>query len=213
MQKVTFTTKDSVTIHANYWKANSNSAAILVHQFNNSKESYTSLAELLNKNGYGVLAIDLRGHGDSHAQGSLANPTYLSPKDFQNMRLDLQASQKFLSQNGFINFFLIGASIGANLAIIYPFESNGFKAAVALSPGEDYKSLLPLEAAQKTRIPTMIVASKEDSYSFESAKTIHESMQAEKKLLELENAGHGTSMLEKNQNLANQILDWFKEHT
>ncbi|MEK7539848.1 MAG: alpha/beta fold hydrolase, partial [Patescibacteria group bacterium] len=172
MQKVSFITSDGATIHANYLKAQSSRAAILVHQFNSSKESYNGLGKLLNENGYGVLAIDLRGHGESRGQGSLANPTYLSGKDFQNMRLDLSAAQKFLSEKSYKDFFIVGASIGANLAIIYPFESSGFKAAVALSPGEDFKSLLPLQACQKTRVPTMIVASREDAYSFESAKKI-----------------------------------------
>ncbi|MBI4044485.1 MAG: alpha/beta fold hydrolase [Candidatus Diapherotrites archaeon] len=212
MQKVTFLTKDSVTIHANYWKAESSRAAILVHQFNSSKEAYAGLAKLLNEDGYGVLALDLRGHGESRSKGSLANPAYLSDKDFQNMHLDLAAAQKFLSEKGYTDFFIAGSSIGANLAIIYPFEGSGFKAAVALSPGEDFKSLLPLEAAQKTGVPTMIVASKEDAYSFESAEKIHAAMTGEKKLVKLENAGHGTSMLQNNPSLVQQILEWFELH-
>ncbi|MDO8633741.1 MAG: alpha/beta fold hydrolase [archaeon] len=212
MQKVTFVAKDNVTIYANYWKAESSRAVILVHQFNSSKEAYTGLAKLLNEDDYGVLALDLRGHGESRAQGSLANPAYLSDKDFQDMHLDLSGAQKFLSEKAYTGFFIVGSSIGANLAVTYPFENSGFKAAVALSPGEDFKGLKPLSAARETNVPTMIVASKDDAYSFESAEKIHAAMTGEKKLVELENAGHGTFMLQNNPNLSSQILEWFKEH-
>ena len=211
-EKTSFFTQDNIKITANYWPATSKKAVILIHQFNNSKESYNSLAELLNENNYAVLAIDLRGHGESKAQGTLASPVYLQPKDFTDMNLDLKAAKEFLQEKGFNEFYLVGASIGANLAIIYPTQNTGFKAAIALSPGEDYKSLTPLPYAKKVSVSTMIVASTDDKYSFDSAKKIHSLMKCKKKLVELKNAGHGTFMLENESNLSKQILEWLNQN-
>ncbi len=212
MQKVFFQTSDGVKSAANFWPAASSKAVILVHQFNNSKDSCSRLAGLLNQNGFGVLAIDLRGHGESKATGSLSSPASLTPSDFQDMNLDLLAAQNFLKQKNFNEFYLVGASIGANLAIIFPSQNPGFKAVVALSPGEDFKSLQPLSSAKKTTVPTLIVASAEDSYSFETSQELDSVFSAEHELLALQNSGHGTFMLTAKPELNQKILDFFKAH-
>ncbi len=212
-QKVSFSTQDGVKIVANFFPFDSNKAVIAVHQFNSSKESYNELAQLLNKNGFAVLSIDLRGHGESKASGSLSSPFSLQDSDFQTMEWDILAGQQFLQQKGFTDFFLVGASIGANLAIMVPAENSGFKAAVALSPGEEFKSLVPMAAARETMVPTLLVASKEDAYSFQSVQSLYPSFNAQAKKIELNNAGHGTSMLEKEPSLKQSILDWLQKHS
>lgn len=211
-QKVFFKAADGIRIAAHFWVASSPKAVLLVHQFNNSKESYSEFAEFLNRNSFGVLALDLRGHGESRASGSLSNPLLLQPSDFQNMKLDLLAALDFLKQNRFTDFYFVGASIGANLAIIFPAQNPGFRAAVALSPGLDFKSLLPQKSAQKTTVSTLLVASSEDAYSFETVHELDQTFSCEHQKVELSNAGHGTFMLVKNPGLSETILDWFMNH-
>ncbi len=65
MQKTTFTTEDGIKISANYWPAKSENAVVLLHMLGRNKESWTSFAEKLKKAGFNVLAIDMRGHGES----------------------------------------------------------------------------------------------------------------------------------------------------
>jgi alpha-beta hydrolase superfamily lysophospholipase len=211
-QKVSFSTQDNVKIVATFFPSDSNKAVICIHQFNSSRESYNELASLLQQNGFAVLTIDLRGHGESRARGSLSSPTALQEFDFQNMEWDVLAAQQFLQEKGFEKIFLVGASIGANLSIIVPARNSGFRAAIALSPGEDFKGLQPLTAAKQSAIPTMFVASQEDAYSFQSMQILFGAMHVPRKKVELDNAGHGTYML-SNPSLSKTILDWLEKNS
>jgi esterase/lipase len=84
---------------------------------------------------------------------------------------------------------------------------------VLLSPGENFKGIDTNVSAEENGVPLFIVASKEDQYSAEAAQRIFNvSPLAEKKLLLLENAGHGTDMLIRNASLSKNILDWLDEH-
>jgi alpha-beta hydrolase superfamily lysophospholipase len=66
VQKISFVTKDGVTIVANYYPNKSAKfAGILVHMRPKTKESFDNLAKFLQNQGYALLAIDLRGHGES----------------------------------------------------------------------------------------------------------------------------------------------------
>lgn len=212
MQKVSFQTSDGVTIFANYLESDSGKAVILAHQFANSKESFSILADLLNESGFSTLAIDLRGHGESLGKGSLSSSERLTPNDFQNMNLDLESAIVYLKKKNHAEFYLVGASIGANLAIIFPCEHNGFNAAVALSPGIDYKSLQPLLFAKKTTVPTLLVASSDDTYSFESAQKLDSVFNAPHEFYRLQNVGHGTYMLNLWPALNQKITDWCQNH-
>lgn len=209
-ESVSFMTSDDVSIAANFFSANSDKAVILVHQFNRDKSSWGQLPSLLQQSGFGVLAIDLRGHGESAASGSLASPASLKLSDFQDMEKDLDASVGFLKQKGFSDFFLIGSSIGANWAIMFPASHSGFRASVALSPGLDFKSLAPLSAAKKTRVPLLLIASSDDSYSFDSSQQLFRSVSAPKDFWALKNLGHGVTMLESDPALNQKIVDWLK---
>ncbi len=211
-EKVFFQTSDNARIAALFLPSDSKRAVILVHQFNKDKSSYASLSKLLQQSGFGVLSIDLRGHGESRGKGSLSSPEALTPLDFQSMSKDLDASVAFLKQKGFSGFYLVGASIGANLAISFPAAHNGFCASVALSPGLDYKGLSPEVVARGTRVPLLLVASREDSYSFESATRLFSVVKAKKDFAMLSNAGHGTFMLSKSPDLKQKILDWLKSN-
>ena len=208
MQKVSFQTVDGVEIFANYFQADSSKAVLLLHQFASSKEAYSVLANLFFEKGFGVLAVDLRGHGESTGKGSLSSPERLTPRDFQNMSLDLKAALDFLKSKKYAEFAIVGASIGANLAISFPSLHAEFKAAVALSPGEEYKSLSPMLAARKTMVPTLLVASREDGYSYSTCEKLDAVMECEHEFYRLENAGHGTHMFALWPGLKAKILDW-----
>jgi pimeloyl-ACP methyl ester carboxylesterase len=64
-EAVTLTTDDQVEL-AGWYKPPSNGAVIIVlHGAGGSREEMRSYTDLLTRHGYGVLALDLRGHGSS----------------------------------------------------------------------------------------------------------------------------------------------------
>lgn len=63
--EITLTAADGVALHA-WQRAAQNGATILViHGAGGSREDVRQAAEMLARHGYGVLALDLRGHGES----------------------------------------------------------------------------------------------------------------------------------------------------
>ena len=64
-QAITLNTEDGVTLAAWYAPPTNGTAIILIHGAGGSREAVRGYAEMLTRHGYGVLAIDLRGHGGS----------------------------------------------------------------------------------------------------------------------------------------------------
>ncbi|HYE68329.1 MAG TPA: alpha/beta fold hydrolase [Anaerovoracaceae bacterium] len=63
-------TEDGIQLKA-WYKSPENGAVILVlHGANSSRDSVRSHAQMLSDNGFGVLALDLRGHGESKGGGN-----------------------------------------------------------------------------------------------------------------------------------------------
>ncbi len=64
-ESVTLTTADQVELAGWYQPPLNGAAVILIHGAGGSREGLRPYAELLARHGYGVLALDLRGHGAS----------------------------------------------------------------------------------------------------------------------------------------------------
>ena len=64
-QAITLNTEDGVSLAGWYAPPVNGTAIILIHGAGGSREDVRGYAEMLTRHGYGVLAIDLRGHGES----------------------------------------------------------------------------------------------------------------------------------------------------
>ncbi|MCH7902430.1 alpha/beta fold hydrolase [archaeon] len=207
-EKVDFKTEDNVTITANLWRGEKD-AVLLIHMLNSKKESYNVFAEKLNKAGFTVLALDMRGHGESLEQNGLKkNWEQFNEQDFKNMILDQKAANEFLIKEGFQLRTIMGASIGANNALNYASINSGIQNVILLSPGLDYRGVTTEEAAKIVRARTIIVASEEDAYAYGSSKALNEIL-ANSEFKELRGAGHGTVMF-SGTTLETDLVYWLK---
>jgi pimeloyl-ACP methyl ester carboxylesterase len=103
---------------------------------------------------------------------------------------------------------VVGASIGANLALVTAAEESAVGAVVALSPGLDYQGIETLDAVSGlSGRPLLFVASREDSYAFESAETLSEAAPSSE-IIRLNDAGHGTAMLGNTPDLPLTVITW-----
>lgn len=66
--EVTLPTEDGVQLQGWYYPPANGAAIILIPGAGNSRESVRAYAAMLVENGYGVLAMDLRGHGESQGR-------------------------------------------------------------------------------------------------------------------------------------------------
>ncbi len=216
MRKITFQTTDDVTIVGNYWSG-SDTAVLLIHMMPATKESWNDFASTLNKEGMTVLAIDLRGHGESIKQNNnLLDFQKFTDEQHQSSIKDVEASVSFLKQQGVTRIYLAGASIGANLALQYQADHPDIKKSVLLSAGLNYKGVLTEPPAAKLREDqeVFLAAGTQDGRSLNSAsemaKRIASLIKGEKELKIYETSAHGTDLFNVDPNLISQLVNWLE---
>lgn len=204
VMKVSFKTSDNVNIVGNFYDAKSDKNVILLHMFSRNKESWQDFPKELQRNGFNVLAIDLRGHGESDLDYNK-----FSDKDFDDIEKDVQAASDFMSSKNNGKLYIIGASIGANTALNYAYTHDLYKI-VLLSPGLNFKGIKT--DASGLIINVLFVVSKDDAYSLESVNKLSSQLQGKssKEIKIYEKAGHGTNMFVE-KDLSSFIIEWLKE--
>src|SRR5574341_534646 len=161
----TATTTDGQTIAYQIYPSKAGSTPIiLLHMLRRTRADWDSIARWLQRNGYTVIAPDMRGHGQS-----TSNWEDFTPEDFNKITYDISAMKSVLENQGadVTKLTIIGASIGANAAFNYAASDPDVKTVILLSPGLEYKGVST--ANTKFSKPFLIVASKDDEYSAQSA--------------------------------------------
>lgn len=69
-EKLTLTAQDGIHLSAWYAPAKNGACVLLLHGAHSSKEATAGYARMLESHGYGVLAMDVRGHGSSSGGGN-----------------------------------------------------------------------------------------------------------------------------------------------
>jgi len=162
-ERVTFQASDGKQIVGTWNQAAKDAPTVIcLPMYRNVRASYKPLVAPLILKGINVLAIDLRGHGDSAPESRVAIEKR-DPKPFQAMHLDVAAAIDFLEKEKGCDrtrIGLIGASVGCSVAIDYTRRNPGdVRAAVLLTPGSKYlgvDSLAHLENWPGTRVFTFV---------------------------------------------------------
>ena len=230
VRTIRLTTADDVGISAAYYPVAGDSApaVVLLHGLATNRDEWSGFASLLQRNGIAALAIDLRGHGESTrrltAQGpELVDYHKFTPHDFQDMLLDVNAATDWLcstNQPG-INknrIGIVGANLGANIALRYTMFNEDLAALVLLSPGLNYKDVRTDDAMQKLgAVPLRIAVSQYDAFAFESSKRLIEIRKETghasdtNALIICTGNLHGANMLKGVKDLPTILLDWLKQ--
>jgi len=220
-ERVVFTSEDGVLLVGSYYKPRigtsiSTPSVILLHMLGMDRSTWDKFAQKLTQNGYAVLSVDLRGHGESikQANHTISYQSFM-PKNFKNMTLDVKAAKKYLIEGRKANpnqISIIGASIGANLALNYAASDHSIKSVILLSPGLNYRGISTLDAIMKYKNPIYIVTAEDDSESAKDSKILCEKITCAENLKIFENTNvHGTDMLSDKMvgsKLQNIILSW-----
>jgi dienelactone hydrolase len=207
---VSFRTDDGVTLMATWYEPSARiaPAVILVHMLHRTRQDWDGVATRFAAEGIGALAVDLRGHGESG--GALAEG---ETADYTLMVKDIAAARRFLASRGEVqgHVGIAGASLGANLATLYASTDPGVVSLALLSPSLDYRGVRIEQAARKYGArPMLLVVSDDDPYATRSAKDLEKAGGGVREILPLAHAGHGTTMLGRDENLVQALVDWFK---
>jgi alpha-beta hydrolase superfamily lysophospholipase len=210
---VTIRSDDGVALAATFYEAPRQPApaVILLHMQTRSREDWQAFAHRLADSGIHALAIDFRGHGLS-ASGPAGND---GQPNLSRLVLDVQAARSYLAgrpeavRGSAIG--LLGASIGANVAILHAAGDGSIRSLALLSPGLDYRSLRTEGALRKygTR-PALLVAGADDPYALRSVRELAKAGDGLREVKTLGPAGHGTVMLSRDPDLERALVDWFQ---
>jgi alpha-beta hydrolase superfamily lysophospholipase len=211
-QRVTLRTDDGATLAAMWYEPSSRPApaVILVHMLHRSRRDWDSFAHRLAGDGVAALALDLRGHGESQRYAIPES----AEESYSAMVLDIRAARRYLASRTDVQQSRVGiggASLGANLAALAAAADGTLVSIALLSPSIDYRGVRVDQAIRKIAArPVLLVAGSDDPYAARSARELQKAGGGPRELLLLEHAGHGTTMLLRDEHLARTLVDWFR---
>ena len=218
VETVRIKTQDGVEIAGDYYPVKgekqvaggASRGVLLLHMMPADRKSWAAFAKQLSEAGFPALAIDFRGHGES--QGGPEGYKSFTDLKHQQSKLDVLAAALFLRSKKVDEFHLVGASIGANLALQYLAEHPNARSAILLSPGLDYRGVTTEDAIQKIRAGRglYLVSSEEDAYSHDTAARLARYINLDDlhQLKAFTDAGHGTTILEKHPEFMDEMISW-----
>jgi dienelactone hydrolase len=218
-QTIKFESADKLEIIGTFYespKANS-SAVLLLHQWQSTRKSYDEFAKQLQKQGFGVLAIDGRGFGESvkTIDGKTVSPSR-TDETVKAMKIDVDNAFNFLAKQKNVDSArvgIVGASYGSSLALIYAAENKQVKAVAMLSPGINYFGNMPTEPAAKGfgDRPLLLVAAEDDKESAETVKKLRQ-FDEEYEMQIYPKGGHGTNLFGAKVGLESLLEDFLTKN-
>ncbi len=222
-QDVTFVTDDGIILKGLFVPPGDKSKTtfILLHGLGSNQEEWQAFAHKLLSAGYGFLSYDARGHGESIKRKNGLTITYQSfgtqgnDSGWAQMTGDLEKAVKYLTNVKGIagkRIGIMGASLGANVALVYSAGNTDIKPIVLLSPGMDYAGIRTESAILRlSDRPVLIAAAPADTYAFQSAQLLYQSIQQNKKaaLLIGENGFHGVQMFDGK--FDQKLINWLRK--
>lgn len=200
-ETVVIPSSDGLEIQADYYASESGKAVLLLHMLNGRRRDWASLIPYLTEQGYAVLAVDLRGHGDTGGR-----------QDWALAEEDVQVAVAWLREQGSDQVAIIGASIGSNLALRGMANDENVVTAIALSPGLDYRGVTTDDAIETIdRRPVLFVAERLDSYSSTSVIELFNNAKGKVQVHLGTGSAHGTAML-GDEMLEELITLWLVEN-
>ncbi|MEI6082858.1 MAG: alpha/beta fold hydrolase [Verrucomicrobiota bacterium] len=184
-RSINVTATDDLGIAATYYPVESNNApaVVLLHSLGKNRDEWSGIAPALQRNGIAALAIDLRGHGESKRRLTADGPQLVDyhsfkPQDYQDMLMDINAAFDWLAEQPGINkqrIGIVGANLGANLALRYSAFNEDIAAILVFSPGliiQDVRTDTIITKIGKR--PLHIAVASEDRGSLLSSKRLLE---------------------------------------
>lgn len=208
-EPVTITTSDGVILVGLYQAPAraGEPVAILLHGLGSTQGEWTAFAEQLAAHGCGYLSYDARGHGGSTRKTDGGTTSYRSfgrpgpGSEWEKMISDLNAAARFLERRKNVpssGFVLIGASLGANIALNWAAGHQNIRAVLLLSPGLNYAGITTEKPASRCEgMRIAFAAAPADAYAWFSSRSLYGRIRQNPRAVFFEGtAGHGVQMFD-----------------
>lgn len=200
-KNISFQTNDGAIIAANLY-GSGDRAVLLVHGGRFTKESWTPQVPAFVAARYQVLAIDLRGVGQSRGPGAP------DPSDAQ-LATDVLAAVRYLHAHGAKTVSIVGGSMGGSAA---------GDASILAHPGEIDRIVMlgaaPNLPAEKLKSPALFLLARDDTSGdgprLPGIRAQYEKAPQPKKLIVLEGSAHAQFLFQTDQGdrVMRETLAW-----
>ena len=215
-QPVSFQAADGLRIAADYYpppetQHGSAPIVILLHMYRSDRGTWAPLIPPLQQAGFAVLAIDLRGHGESATTETRDAVLKRDTETFRKMQDDLRGAYDWLAQQPNVDrarFALVGASVGASIALQYAAKDRSVDAVVGLSPGLNYMGLDSAgDLHQITGRKILLLATEDER---DAPYTLQKQTADVQVHIYKDRQAHGTNMFGAVPEIEKEIVDFLK---
>lgn len=173
---VSLTTQDGWILSALYQSAQENNrTVVLLHDLGKNKEQFSTFKSALAKEGFGYLALDLRGHGQSTNQEDYRRFAREGvDNQFNKMTRDVDAALTFLDKKRIpsSNIAVLGSGLGANVAAKSMTFWPDTPLLALISPTTNNRAVLSIPAMRLYKGNSLIAAGAADKKMFLEASVL-----------------------------------------
>lgn len=217
MEQMSYTTQDQVEIFGSWivgqdavQSKKKRPVVMLLHDYGIDRRDWSVFIPDLVNEGYHVLAIDLRGHGQSAGGRATSARTIM-----QSGPLDVQPAFEWITsqQNSqHHNISIIGVGMGADIAYLCAGRfAKYLRAAVVISPSYNpvtYGSVLDM---QPENVLFCVTRTGKNGKSRMAAETLSNFTQHRKKVVVYESSAHGLGMFYAHPDIREEIFAWLPQ--
>jgi pyridoxine 5-phosphate synthase len=178
---------------------------VLVHMLSRNKGDWRGLPDRIREAGITALTIDLRGHGASSG----------SAGDLNAMIQDVRAAAQWLASRPSVRpdaIAIVGASLGASLALLAAVDLPQVRRIGLLSPSLDYRGLRT-DAALLKRLGARslwLAASAEDPLALRTLRDFAAETSGPREQMVSGATAHGTMLLDRDGDVERGLVDWLR---
>ena len=208
---VVLRTDDGVTLAA-VWYAPSQPApaVLLLHSYLRTHTDWDPAAAVLHDAGFGVLELDLRGHGGSGGSASA--------DQFQRFARDVTAAVAWLRTQPTVlaaRIGIAGFNLGATLAVVAAGADPGVRSLALISPALEFRGLHSDQAMHVFAARSgaaLLIAGANDPYGARSARQLADITPGVRDLRLVDgSAANGRALLADEPDLMTALVDWFRK--
>jgi dienelactone hydrolase len=217
--EVQFPTQDHLVVHGTLYPGAEPTAGavVLVHQLGSARGEWAAVVEALREApALTVLAIDLRGHGESNvdAEGHALNYGDFDTEAWSATQSDVTAAVDYLrSSDAPVHpgrIALVGASIGATAVVRAAAEDRSLDVIATLSPGRAYRGVDSILVAVHMGERSFLgLAAREETDSVETAEALARITGGRTELID--GHAHGVAMLSESTELVGILSRFLRE--
>ena len=193
---------------------------LLLHSMGYSSQWWEELPQQLLENGYAVLLIDFRGHGNSVYNSKLSRVSWknLTNKAYAKYPNDVYSViEKITAENKrkfFNDWAIVGCDIGASTAIYVANKiPNKPKTLVLLSPSVNTKGLyIPVKLAELNNIDVLSITGENDISGKNAEEYLKRFSQSTFATYSSESKSTGMLMLKNDPSLSQVITSWINQY-